>query len=267
MKRIFTGLVLGGGWLLVLLKGSLFHFWLVIMAAGIIALYEYGRMVLPGRRPGELAWSIFFGITPLVGAYGGTLSGVAAGLFLATLFLVAYTLLNYRGVGQGLDFLARTLLGYVYISFCLAHLILLRAQPQGAYWLLALTALTIGSDTGGYYAGRLFGRTKLCPAISPGKTVAGAIGGLVLGGVAGAGLIFSLFPELDRLLVTGSALILVCIGVMGDLVESVLKRSAGIKDSGTLLAGHGGLLDRGDSLLLAAPVLLYLLHFGGLAQF
>lgn len=267
MKRILTGVALGGAWLYLLLKGSFVVFWLVMVAAGTIALYEYARMTLSGTDRVYTPWVVAFGLGPMVGAYSGTLATTAAGLFLAWFLLVALTLLRYRQLGSGLDFLARMGLGFVYPGFCLAHLVLLRAQPQGVFWLLALTALTVASDTGAYYAGRWFGKRKLCPAISPGKTVAGAMGGLAAGTLVGAGLVIFLFPELDRLVVVGSALVLVCVGVMGDLVESVLKRSVGVKDSGTILAGHGGLLDRGDSLLLAAPVLFYLLCFGRMAAF
>ncbi len=267
MKRILTGLVLGSAWFWLLFKGSFVIFWLVMAAATTIALYEYARMALSDADRVHASWGVAFGLGPLIGAYSGGLAATAAGLFFAWFLLVAFTLLRYRQLGSGIDFLTRMGLGFIYPGFCIAHLVLLRAQPQGISWLLALTALTIASDTGAYYAGHWFGSRKLCPAISPGKTVAGAVGGLVAGTLAGAGLVFFLFPELDRLVVVAAALVLVCVGVMGDLVESVLKRSVGVKDSGTILAGHGGLLDRGDSLLLAGPFLFYLLWFGRMAAF
>ncbi|MCF6289760.1 MAG: phosphatidate cytidylyltransferase [Desulfobacterales bacterium] len=267
MKRILTGVVLGGAWFWLLLKGSFVIFWLVMVAAGAIVLYEYARMVLSDTEPGYAGWLVALGLGPLIGSYSGSLAVTAAGLFLGWFLLIALGLLRYRQLGSGLDFLARTGFGFLYPGFCIAHLVLLRAQPQGVSWLLALTALTIASDTGAYYAGHWFGRRKLCPAISPGKTVAGALGGLAAGTLAGAGLVVFLFPELDRLVVVAAALVLVCVGVMGDLLESMLKRSVGVKDSGTILAGHGGLLDRIDSLLLAGPFLFYLLCFGRMAAF
>ena len=110
------------------------------------------------------------------------------------------------------------------------------------------------SDTAQYYAGRAFGRTLLAPAISPKKTVAGAVGGFVCGAalltVAGAWWL-SAVPALLRAML-GAAIVL--LGIAGDLFESMLKRSAGVKDSSTLIPGHGGILDRIDALLFAAPI-------------
>lgn len=134
---------------------------------------------------------------------------------------------------------------------------LLRSSPDGALRLLFLFFLVFAADTGAYFAGRRFGRRKLAPAISPGKTVEGLIGGLVLSLVwtllAGP---FVFAPESTAEL---GALALLCLAVagfsvVGDLIESMFKRAAGIKDSGNLLPGHGGMLDRVDSILAAAPI-------------
>jgi phosphatidate cytidylyltransferase len=124
-----------------------------------------------------------------------------------------------------------------------------------------LIAVVAGSDTGAYYAGRAFGGRKLFPQISPKKTVAGGIGGLVAG-IAFAEGVNLLFPgNVDFFSLFVAAALLIVVGIAGDLTESMIKRSMGVKDSGTILFGHGGLLDRIDSLLLTAPVLFYLLHF------
>ena len=135
------------------------------------------------------------------------------------------------------------------------------ALPQGRSWLLLLTAVTAASDTAAFYTGTFFGRYKLCPAISPGKTWEGFAGGLA-GSVAAALVVASFFlPGQNAFLVMAVALVLGCLGVVGDLAESLVKRAFNVKDSGTILPGHGGLLDRIDSLLLSAPVLYYLLSF------
>ena len=138
----------------------------------------------------------------------------------------------------------------MYVGGLTAPLALLhRTLPDGPLWVLTAIASTFGNDTGAYFAGRAFGRHKLYPTISPGKTVEGALGGLV----ATVLLLFliraTFFPALtvaDCLLVAIPGSIL---GPIGDLVESMLKRSAGVKDSGHLIPGHGGLLDRLDALL------------------
>lgn len=129
----------------------------------------------------------------------------------------------------------------------------LRALPDGLYWIILTLAATWMNDTGGYFAGRLFGKHKLYPAVSPGKTWEGFAGG-VLGSVIGGFVVRALFlPQLsavDVLLVTLPVSVL---GPLGDLCESMLKRAYGVKDSGKIIPGHGGLLDRVDALLFTAP--------------
>ncbi|MEW6444463.1 MAG: phosphatidate cytidylyltransferase [Pseudomonadota bacterium] len=141
----------------------------------------------------------------------------------------------------------------------------LHTVPQGAWWALAPFMLVWVADSAAYFAGRAFGRRKLAPSISPGKTVEGVLGALVAVALAGWAAhqfppyaLMPLFPWLGLLLVT------TLISVMGDLHESQLKREAGVKDSGTLLPGHGGLFDRVDSLLAAAPVMAFGLMLLGL---
>ena len=141
-------------------------------------------------------------------------------------------------------------------------MILLRSLSQGIYWLLVLTAITVASDTGAYYVGRSLGKTKLYPALSPGKTRAGAVGGII-GGMLGGLVVTALFVEGANLAIVALlSLVLSVIGILGDLIESLIKRVSGVKDSGQTLPGHGGLLDRCDSLLLTAPVLYYVIFWG-----
>ncbi|HDM79022.1 MAG TPA: hypothetical protein ENG51_21555 [Deltaproteobacteria bacterium] len=142
----------------------------------------------------------------------------------------------------------------IYIPYCLAHIILL-----DRVWIFFVLVVIFAGDSGAFYAGRKFGKRKLCPAISPGKTVEGAIGGflasLILGLAFGIIFIGGKTP-FEFVLI---AAILNIIGQLGDLGESLIKRSRGVKDSSNILPGHGGLLDRLDSLLFAFPALYYLL--------
>jgi len=128
--------------------------------------------------------------------------------------------------------------------------------------------VVIWCDTGAYFAGRAYGRRKLAPKISPGKSVEGAIGGVIAGTLAGLvakGLFDAFWPGLSQALGWGAALVfgllISLVGIVGDLVESLLKRDAAVKDTGTLLPGFGGVLDRIDAPLLAIPVMYYLLLF------
>ena len=261
MNRIITGLIVGAVWLLLLFRGNFVLFWLTIIVLAALALHEYCSMMVPSKGKQFSIVGIAAGLLPPIAAYTGQPSAVAAGLFMSLLVLLAFTLYRYGSLEQPIDFLIRLIFGAAYVGVCSAHLTLIMARQQGALWLLVLTAITVASDTGAYYCGSFFGKTKLCPAISPGKTVEGFIGGLFCGVAAALAVAFYFFPGFNVLKMTVIAIILACFGVMGDLTESVIKRSAGVKDSGTLLPGHGGVLDRIDSVLITAPILFYLLHF------
>ena len=167
--------------------------------------------------------------------------------------------------------LARTLagiLGLLYLAVPLSHLTLFDSLEHGRLWILFMLVIVWASDTGAYLVGRNFGSIKLCPSISPGKTVEGLAGGLLSSAIAA--VLFYGFTPLTGSLGAGmpEAALLgigVCVAaVLGDLLESALKRRAGVKDSGTLIPGHGGLLDRIDSLIPAVLVMYYYLLWQGL---
>ena len=127
--------------------------------------------------------------------------------------------------------------------------------------LTTFFAIVIMTDTGAFYTGRTLGRHKLAPKISPGKTVEGAIGGFVMAVVAGLLCKLAFFPEIPAIHAGALGAVLGALGQVGDLAESMLKRGSNVKDSGNLLPGHGGMLDRVDSLLFCAPVLYYYSRF------
>jgi phosphatidate cytidylyltransferase len=148
--------------------------------------------------------------------------------------------------------------GLVYIPVLLSFLVAFRTGEHGTQWTFWLLCIVAAGDTGAFYAGTYLGRHKLCPWVSPKKTVEGSIGGLAANLVVA--LLFQqvLLPTLSVLPCTVFALAVGIAGQVGDLFASEFKRSAGIKDSGSLLPGHGGFLDRLDALLFATP-LAYLL--------
>jgi len=127
--------------------------------------------------------------------------------------------------------------------------------------LVLVSAVTACSDSGAYFVGCSVGKHKLCPHISPKKTIEGALGGLVFGLIAAFAGAYLLLPYLNPLFLGVVAILLIIAGIAGDLTESIIKRGTGTKDSGTCLGGHGGILDRIDSLLFAAPVLYTILVF------
>jgi phosphatidate cytidylyltransferase len=262
MGRVVTGLILAAGWLLLLFVGTYPLFCLVVVAAAALGLYELWHMSAPEPEQRFLFPVLVLGIVPAaaVSIWG---SGVmAASLFSVFLLLALLALAAYPSLENGLLFVSRAWFAVFYVGFCATHLILLYSLAQGSYWLLYLTAVTVFSDTGAYYAGRIFGKVKLYPALSPGKTRAGAAGG-ILGGVLGGLAVGAFFlAGVDFVMLALLGLGLSVVGIAGDLLESLVKRAAGVKDSGTILPGHGGVLDRCDSLLLTAPALYYVLYWG-----
>lgn len=261
MKRLITGILASAAWLLLLFTGSFPLFWLVLTGLAGVALAEYLNIVLPALAQRTRIPLLLIGLLPLIGAYSGEPSGLLCGLSLSLVALLLHTLFRYTGLEAPFELISRAGFGYLYISLCSAHLILIMALPDGQAWLLLLTAITVASDSAAFYTGSLFGRHKLCPAISPNKTWEGFLGGLA--GSFGAALLIRNFflPAYCLQSICLIVLLLSCLGAAGDLSESVIKRAFGVKDSGSILPGHGGLLDRIDSLLLTAPVLYYLLYF------
>ncbi len=267
MGRIVTGLTLIIGWLLLLLKGTYPLFCIVIILGCSLALYEFLRMSMHGSGLKHSIPLLIIGMLPILGASLWGNNGIASGLFLAFILLIVLTVLAFHNLEDSLAFLSKQWFGIFYISFCGAHLVLLHLLSNGIYWLLVLTAITVSSDSAAYYVGRWLGNTKLYPALSPGKTRAGAVGGIIGGMLGGLVTAVFLFDNVDIVMVGSLAIFLSIVGIIGDLIESLIKRVSGVKDSGQILPGHGGLLDRFDSILLTAPVLFYVLYWGQAALF
>jgi phosphatidate cytidylyltransferase len=157
---------------------------------------------------------------------------------------------------------AVTLLGVCYVNWLLGHAISLRALPDGVQWILLLVWVTWIGETAAYLVGSLAGRHKLVPGISPGKTVEGAVAQLVASVLAALTAGGWLFPGLQLRDAVAVGILLGVLGQVGDLVESALKRSVGVKDAGNVIPGHGGILDRIDGLLFNVPVLFYYVTYG-----
>jgi len=153
-----------------------------------------------------------------------------------------------------------TILGGLYVVFLGGHLVSVRIgfdHKLSSHLLSFFFLILMGADTAAFYVGRALGRHKLAPDISPGKTWEGVAGGLVAAAALGLLCHFWFFPELPLKLAVPLALIMSILGILGDLTESALKRAAGAKDAAQILPGHGGLLDRLDSLLFNAPLIYY----------
>lgn len=228
----------------------------LLLVLAVVSVREmYGLLAARGPRLPEGIGLAAAVLVILSAAFAGT-QGLAVAVF-ATSAVPLVSVLLHPPRPEGMAVWAYASTGALYVALPLAHADLLRTLPAGRNWLLFAIAATWISDTGAYFAGSFFGRRKLAPAISPGKTVEGAVGAVlltaVLGGLLGSAL--RLPATLLELLVI--AVLLSLVVQCGDLAESYIKRAAGKKDSGDLILGHGGLLDRIDGLLWALVTVYY----------
>lgn len=182
---------------------------------------------------------------------------IAMAWWLFTLFWITSPALGGRE--SLINRAAKAVLGVGLMAGAWLSLVVLHGRPdQGPHWVLYLLVLVWAADSGAYFAGKHWGRTKLAPLVSPGKTWEGVLGGLLLSLCVALG--YARFIDLNGAVFASFvlvSLVTVLFSIVGDLLESLLKRQHGIKDSGHLIPGHGGLLDRVDSLLAAAPIFLF----------
>jgi len=251
--------------------------WALIFVASLLAMREFFAMTLPpeDRGPslvlGAVACAAFYWLSPAaIGSYADaphalvvlSSEGSAIAAAIAVVVPGLYYLFRFRDIPSVAGRYTATVAGIVYAGFLatyLAKLKLIDPNQAGDTVLIVLLVAWV-ADTGGYFAGRFLGNAKLYEAVSPKKTWAGAYGGLA-GSVLGVAVLKLFFAhwltwiDVFALAVPGGML-----GQMGDLAESLIKRSVGVKDSGALLPGHGGILDRIDAVLFIAPyVYTYLL--------
>jgi len=217
----------------------------------------------------------YFGAIALTIAFIFNAPVVAPDLLLMTLagfiaiVLITQTFRFQKDFSKMLGGIGVTIVGVLYLAFLGGFLIATRVgfeeRPFLSTHLLGYFFLVLmGSDTGAYFAGRAMGKRKLAPGISPGKTWEGLIGGLIAAAAFAALATFWFFPELPYKFSIPLAVVMAGVGVLGDLAESAMKGGSKTKDAASILPGHGGLLDRLDSLLLNAPILYYFarLYFG-----
>jgi phosphatidate cytidylyltransferase len=264
--------------LLILYQDAAWPTWALVFAASLIAMSEFFGMTLEDKQDrwaslacGALACAAFYWMTPLaLAGQGARAQALAVDNDMAMLAFgviapMLYYLFRFGDVATVARRITATIAGIVYAGLCLTALARIKlawgahsSGHAGGHMVVFVLLVAWVGDTGAYFAGRFLGNKKLYPAVSPKKTWAGAFGGLAGSLVAGlamkAGLGDGLpLAWLDVVLIAlpGAAL-----GQMGDLSESLIKRSTGVKDSGGLLPGHGGILDRIDAVLFMAPYLM-----------
>jgi phosphatidate cytidylyltransferase len=268
LRRWLTALVLIPFLVLVLLKMGRLAFVLVLLLINALGQWEFLGMFQPGADAPRRLKALILGSLLLLSfctaerpGYICNPSGPIFVLVLVFAVLLLFYLASYGHIADlGRDLMVNTL-GLLYLPFLLGHFIWLRYLPQGEWWVLWLMAVIFAGDTAAFYCGQAFGKKKLCPQVSPGKTWAGVVGGLTASLVVGVAAGKWLLPGVGGAALAALAVVLGVMGLLGDLFESMLKRQAQVKDASHLLPGHGGMLDRLDSLLFAAPAMVYVRLF------
>jgi len=270
LPRLVTAVIGIPALLAVIFLAPTWAFALVVLAACVIAAWEYMSMVggstqragqlVTAAATGAVASVLYLTSTPSFGADGTmlalTFAAGALGIFLTFLF-------TYKDLEKVSLLAGSGAMAMVYCGIMPGLMALLQRDggEDGGYWILMAFAVVWGSDTGAYFSGRAFGKHKLAPRVSPKKTVEGAVGGLLASVTAVVIFKLTALPELAWWQVFALAVPANILGQTGDLCESLIKRAHGVKDSGIIIYGHGGMLDRIDALIFALPWFYFFQHY------
>ena len=252
MTRVLSGAVLVG------IVGAAVIWapsWVLLGMAAVVAVLAMREFAALADRAGAPVPAAVSGIAALALCVAAALAGSSSALVVAAVVLVQSVMAvgASRPAAGTLPAVAAAVFGPLYVGLPLGWLVAVHAA-----WGAAATLLLIGvvalSDTAQYYGGRFAGRRPLAPVISPKKTIEGAVAGVVAAPIALVAAGTRLWPEASPVLLIALGVAIALLGIAGDLFESLMKRSVGVKDSSALIPGHGGVLDRIDALLFAAPV-------------
>ncbi len=262
VKRWVTGILVGLPVLVCIAAGPAWSWWLLVSLVTTIGLWEMHGLLFHVPLSGK--WRFFSfaaGLFLPLATYLWGITGLNFALFLSFFAALCLMMISSPLDCDEISRIALLSFAWLYLPYFISFVLLIRGAPQGRFWILFLLVVIVAGDAGAYHTGRRIGRHKLYRAVSPKKTIEGAIGGLFFSIVAGSviGLIFLRNVPLARLFFFSLAV--AATGQVGDLIESMIKRNSGKKDSSGLLPGHGGLLDRLDSLIFAFPVLWALLQW------
>lgn len=243
--------------ILIIVFGQRVGLLLLVLTATALGLREFYRLTLRDSGSGEQTVGIALGLCfPIVAHFSR--GGELVALLVVVLFVLFLLFLaRPKGLTTVTSNMPTLLFGILYVPFLLSHAILLRKEPLGIQWVFFLLMTVWAGDTSAYFVGTVIGKHKLYPVISPKKTVEGLLGGLAGSLIVAAllrGLLIRSLPWCHTIILASAILIL---GQTGDLGESMIKRAVNAKDSSGLIPGHGGVLDRLDSFLFAAPFVYY----------
>ncbi len=266
ISRWITALILIPIVLWILIKGSTLLLAVLICIVAVLAMGEYLRIIFKNDDvKNSTAITIISYTISMALIISACFLSWKIEFLLLTLNLIAlsvFVLFSFAENHKVFDIVAKQVLGIIYIPVSLSFLIFMKELEHGVLWIIWLLIIIFSNDTGAFYGGKTFGKNALSPNISPNKTIEGSFGGIITSAIAG--FIFSLifFKDISlAFLMIPASIILAVAGQVGDLFESAMKRASNIKDSGLILPGHGGMLDRIDGLLPAIPVLYVYLVF------
>lgn len=255
MKRVLTAIILVPLVVYIVLWAPLWLFWTVVAACGCLSYREYDRIAADYGfgAPGALGYAL--GLLLLVPRLDIWLAMTGAAILALTVALRSVDL------AKALPRASLLLLGVVYVFGCWRCALLL--HDRGRHWLMYALLVSWAGDIGAYYVGRALGRHRLAERVSPKKSWEGAVASVVTAVLLAGGYLVYFVPGVALYQVIALTAVANVAGQVGDLVESSMKRGAGVKDSGGLLPGHGGFLDRVDSTLFVLPVVLAYLSIAG----
>ena len=257
-KRWITGIIAAPLLFLIIGYGSEEVFAALIVVVILTAYYEYNELMFGAAAVAEKREGMVIAFIIAATAFMGDTSLL---LSVTTFSVLGAFILSLFHINKNHSFdinpLAKRILGLMYIPFMLSYFIFIRRAENGVLWIFFILILAFFGDIAAFYVGKTMGKRKLIPLVSPGKTVEGTVG-LVVGSIVGCILFKVLFfPSLLWVHAVVLGFVGSIIGQLGDLCESVIKRVSGVKDSGAILMGHGGLLDRLDCLIFIVPFVYY----------
>lgn len=259
MKRVLTAAVLLPVFIACVLARNPAYFAAMVAVASLLCAWEYEQLCAASGIPRCPFLVCVLSLAFLGGALWPEVYGPSEVLLAGLVALMAWGLFARMDLKRFLAGVSASLFGAVYVGFMLGLVLRLHSSPDGKGPRLIFLACVVvwAGDTAAYYAGRAFGKRLLAPRVSPKKTWEGAFANAAAGVAAACIAKWTFFPELGWADAVVLGLLLTTVGQMGDLFESAIKRGADVKDSSGILPGHGGMLDRLDSLLFGGPVLYY----------
>jgi len=263
LKRWITGIIALPFLIFFIVKGGA-YFIVLVGVVCLLSMWEYFSIVSDAKGKVVsviMVIGVLAGALIIIAASGSSFNLVSGIIALNMIICGLISIPQYKNNPNILETIKKQLQGIIYIPLLLSFLVLIRNQTDGMIWIFLILAVIFAGDTSAFYFGSYLGRHKLCPAVSPKKTIEGSIGGLAGNLLVGSIVKLFFLPELPW---AQSLFLFVAMGIAGqagDLFESMLKRSSSVKDSGGLLPGHGGFLDRIDALLFATPVAYFFKNY------